>query len=128
MRMGVLETFWVCLCLSGGSLCLALDSADLRYRPVFKAKRNLAQMTSERIIRVLTTHNLTHFFVDITVAAQHGPGHGFSRYLQCTKQHPRGNQMHGFHSKELPDTCFWVLPVDVSSSLHSHCQIRPLSV
>lgn len=58
------RTLGFAVCLGWCSLSLSLDSTDLLYRPVFKAKRSFAQMKAERIIRVLTTHNRTHFFVD----------------------------------------------------------------
>jgi membrane-bound lytic murein transglycosylase MltF len=55
---------WIAICLIVAAPMAALDSTDLLYRPVFKAKRNFTQMKTQRIIRVLTTHNMTNFFVD----------------------------------------------------------------
>jgi membrane-bound lytic murein transglycosylase MltF len=43
---------------------MALDTASLMQRPLFQEKRSFDKMKADRVIRVLTTHNMVNFFVD----------------------------------------------------------------
>ncbi|MHC4944546.1 MAG: MltF family protein, partial [Planctomycetota bacterium] len=66
MKLCTLRSFMMIFVLVSihGSLCGEEDAAVLVYRPTEHSIRDFSEMKKLRIIRVLVSHSMTHFFID----------------------------------------------------------------